>query len=165
MPSINWILYSEAVRGANAPGGAADVSNRPLREVLTLSGLDPDANFPGFAANPVTALINANPGVGGSFEFDLQQYQIVLFTIINGNDFNIINPVNGVEGQTLRLIYTSLAGGAVGTVTWGSKFRFVGGVVPVWPAHNKQRMIEWAYSATFDIWVEKFRSSADMDRT
>lgn len=47
MSVINWIQYTEPVVGANSPS-FTDVVNRPLREILTASGLDPDADFPGF---------------------------------------------------------------------------------------------------------------------
>jgi len=42
MAGINWIVYSEAVVAKNHPT-LADVANRPLRDLLTLSGWDPDS--------------------------------------------------------------------------------------------------------------------------
>lgn len=47
MTAIDWALYSEQAVGKGAPA-LADVINRPLREVLTLSGVNPDGAFPGF---------------------------------------------------------------------------------------------------------------------
>lgn len=48
MATIDWALYTEKAVGRGSPT-FADVVNRPLREVLTMSGTDPDQNFPGFS--------------------------------------------------------------------------------------------------------------------
>jgi hypothetical protein len=42
MPALPWITYSERVVGRNHPT-FTDVANRPLRELLTQSGYNPDA--------------------------------------------------------------------------------------------------------------------------
>src|SRR5207253_4700805 len=43
MAGITYIIYTEQVVGKNHPT-LADVDNRPLRSMLSLSGYDPDAN-------------------------------------------------------------------------------------------------------------------------
>jgi hypothetical protein len=48
MSLIDWALYTERAVGRGS-GSYADVINRPLREVLTVSGYDPDQDFAGFA--------------------------------------------------------------------------------------------------------------------
>jgi hypothetical protein len=45
---IDWALYSERAVGRGSVT-YTDVINRPLREVMTISGQDPDASFPGFS--------------------------------------------------------------------------------------------------------------------
>jgi pectate lyase-like protein len=45
--AIDWILASEPAVGKGHPI-LADVDNRPLRQILSKSGYDPDAAFPGF---------------------------------------------------------------------------------------------------------------------
>jgi hypothetical protein len=45
---IDWALYSERAVGRGSVT-YTDVINRPLREVMTISGQDPDANFGGFS--------------------------------------------------------------------------------------------------------------------
>ena len=45
---IDWALYTEPAVGRGSPD-EADVINRPLRQVLELSGLDPDVPFAGFS--------------------------------------------------------------------------------------------------------------------
>lgn len=47
MSLINWIQYTEPAVGANSPT-LTDVVNRPLQQVITISGLDPNLIFPGF---------------------------------------------------------------------------------------------------------------------
>jgi hypothetical protein len=51
MAAINWALITEAPVGRGHPT-LPDVINRPLRAALTASGLDPDADFAGFATLP-----------------------------------------------------------------------------------------------------------------
>src|SRR5881397_4042423 len=46
MAVIDWILWTEPATGRNHPI-LPDVDNRPLRQVLTDSGYDPDASFTG----------------------------------------------------------------------------------------------------------------------
>jgi hypothetical protein len=48
MTAIDWALYTERAVGRGSPN-FADVVNRPLREVITISGADPDASFVGFS--------------------------------------------------------------------------------------------------------------------
>jgi hypothetical protein len=49
MTAIDWALYTERAVGRGSPN-FADVVNRPLREVITISGADPDASFVGWLA-------------------------------------------------------------------------------------------------------------------
>ena len=59
MSAIDWIkggtLDKERVVGKNH-ATLADVSNRPLRQVMTVSGQDPDADFTGFIINSPQSL-------------------------------------------------------------------------------------------------------------
>jgi hypothetical protein len=48
MATIDWALYTEKAVGRGS-STFADVVNRPLREVMTISGADPDATFVGFS--------------------------------------------------------------------------------------------------------------------
>lgn len=45
----------------------------------------------------------------------------------DGN-WNLLNPTNPRDGQTIRIIFKQ--GSTGGTITWGSQYRFPGGVVP-----------------------------------
>lgn len=46
----------------------------------------------------------------------------------DGN-WNLLNPTNPRDGQTIRIIFKQ--GSTGGTITWGSAYRFPGGIVPV----------------------------------
>lgn len=52
--AINWALFTEKAVGRGHPT-ETDVINRPLREVLSASGFDPDGDFTGFAGAVATA--------------------------------------------------------------------------------------------------------------
>lgn len=56
MTTIDWALYTEQATGKGAPM-LADVINRPLRQVLTISGADPDTAFAGFFAQGATTVM------------------------------------------------------------------------------------------------------------
>lgn len=56
--AIDYALYSERAVGRNSPS-YVDVVNRPLRTIITISGLDPDSpTFPGFLQLPAGAGTN-----------------------------------------------------------------------------------------------------------
>ena len=77
MSVINWIKGATAEREelvGKDNGSLPDVLNRPLRAVLTDSGVDPDDNFPGFlplSGGSVSGQINANGGIVGQFGFGI----------------------------------------------------------------------------------------------
>jgi hypothetical protein len=49
------------------------------------------------------------------------------FVLWDGN-WNLLNPTNPADGQTIRIIFKQGVSG--GTITWGSQYRFPGGVTP-----------------------------------
>ncbi|MEO7086584.1 MAG: hypothetical protein ABI442_19140 [Gemmatimonadaceae bacterium] len=66
MTTIDWALQNEQAVAPGAPM-LADVINRPLREVLTLSGADPDASFVGFSLVGHTHVVTADDVSAGTF--------------------------------------------------------------------------------------------------
>lgn len=103
MPSISWILFTERVVGRNSPR-FNDVVNRPLRQLLELTGWDPDdPNFSGLDHFPdgifTDQIHEQTAGSGISFENDVH-FNTVNIDIdlsggktldIDGGDVNITN--------------------------------------------------------------------------
>lgn len=67
MSVINWIQYNEFMVGQNDPT-LADTLNRSLMSVISQSGLDPSASFPGFL--PLSGgTVTGNLSVSGTLTF------------------------------------------------------------------------------------------------
>ena len=60
MSRIRWIQYNELVLGENHPT-EQDVDNRPLKDILTFSNTDPDADdFPGLIVRYMGGILDPN---------------------------------------------------------------------------------------------------------
>ena len=86
------------------------------------------------------------------------------FTIVatDGTGFTIATPTNPTIGQTLTYDIKNSAGGAHGTITWGTGFLnggagTVGAGAFVTIANTKRRTISFYYDGT--NWIELFRTA------
>lgn len=115
MSFINWIQYTEAVVGAGS-SSLTDVVNRPLRQVLTDSGIDPAGNFPGFLSNQAQTIqaswifnynvnINGNLVVAGTSTFT----GAVAITSISG----VLNVVGDFSVNTTKFTVSATTGDVV----------------------------------------------------
>jgi hypothetical protein len=127
MSAIDWALYTEQAVGKGAPA-LADVINRPLREVLTISGANPDANFVGFVlqggpfvgaltgnASTATALSSTRTfaitgDVAGSATADLTSGLAINVALAGG----VVSNVNVANGAAITYAKLSLAGSILG---------------------------------------------------
>lgn len=93
-----------------------------------------------------------------------------LVTVTNGTAFTISNPIDAANqsGSSNILCTTPLtlsiynnSGGAMGAITWGSKYKMAGGT-GTWanPANTKWATISFLYDYALDAWVETGRTVA-----
>jgi len=138
MSLINWTQATEAVVGMNHPT-LADVDNRPLRQVLTASGLDPDADFTGFmsgggghiAGNVIidgNLTVNGNISLTGSFSGNtIVATDITTTTLVVNSTSTLTGAVTGgaYNGQTISSS-ASFSGtlNTVGDLTVGGRLLF-----------------------------------------
>lgn len=84
-------------------------------------------------------------------------------TITDGVAFAIAaatgTPAVGYSGF-LTFIFTNTSGGAAGAATWDASYHLVGAWTA--PANTKRSVIQFAWDAVNSIWVETFRSTADI---
>lgn len=102
----------------------------------------------------------------------LAQGNRFLVTATNGTAFQFANPtvpslthVNTIkvyDGHELEFVILNSSGGALGAITFGTKFKLEGGAVPTQPANGKRRKISFYYDATADLFIEVGRSAADI---
>lgn len=81
-----------------------------------------------------------------------------LVNVSSTSAFAIANPTNvEAAGQTLTICLKNTSGGAMGTVTWGSKYKMA-----AWtsPATGYSRSITFFYDGT--NWIESSRTSSDI---
>jgi len=77
--------------------------------------------------------------------------------VTNGTAFTIDNPLFAEPGMVITVTIKNTSGGAVGTVTWNTKFK-----LSTWtsPATGYNRSITFSYNGT--NWVEVSRTTADV---
>lgn len=114
MASINWAQYTERARGHGHPT-LADVVNRPLREVLQASGLDPDEDFVGF--------VSAYPGAMPVF--DVRAFGAVA-TLGSFQTVAIQAAITAARDAGGGVVYVPAGSYACGALTLYPKVRLVG---------------------------------------
>lgn len=77
----------------------------------------------------------------------------------NGTAFTIQNPTNLTEGRIVEYYIANSSGGAMGAVTFGSKFRLAGAFTN--PANGQGRKIAFRYDVGLDTLQELYRTTAD----
>lgn len=116
MSVLTWIQYTEPVVGLNHPT-LPDVANRALRQLLTASGYNPDADIgTGFAKTSHTQPFSSiTGGVSGPYAFTFQS----LVTFLS-NIYLYVDAASGVPyttsqaiGQTSALWGFNCTGGAL----------------------------------------------------
>lgn len=93
------------------------------------------------------ATVDINAALGNHF----------VVTATNTSAFTINNPTNSQPGQRISLNIRNGSGGSMGTITWGSDYRY-----STWtnPANGTSRTINFRYFGT--TWVEESRTAADV---
>lgn len=88
-----------------------------------------------------------------------------VFTIdvSNGVAFTINNPTNQTGSQQITLHIRNGSGGAMGAITWGSKFKLAGAFTN--PANGQMRSITFTHDSGYDFWYETARAAADVPAT
>lgn len=84
---------------------------------------------------------------------------VFTLNVTNGVAFAVANPTNLTSGRRVEFYIANTSGGAMGAVTFGSKFRLAGAFVA--PAAGQARVYRFRYHQANDVLVEEFRSAAD----
>jgi len=150
---LAWTQYTEAVVGRNHPV-LADTDNRALRQLLTASGLNPDAaSFNGIVTNVAVALTS---GVAPALDASLGTY----FTLnITSNIAVVIAvPLNAPAAgfsQFITIAVRNSSGGALTTTptfntgAGGFKFNTVTAV-----PNGKQVLYQFCWDAIQGFWYQ-----------
>lgn len=108
-------------------------------------------------------LFSGDVTYGPTIVTDLALGSIQDVTITDGVAFAMSAPLNPPPvGYSVYLtyIFKNLSGGAAGAVTWNAVFHLVGAWTA--PANAKASIIQFVWDHTYSVWVETFRSTADI---
>lgn len=103
------------------------------------------------------AASRTEPTYGVSIAIDASLGDEFDITATNGTAFTVTNPTNPADGQRITLTIRNTSGGALGTITWESKYKLA-----AWtsPATGTSRSIDFKYDGT--NWIEASRTPADV---
>lgn len=74
------------------------------------------------------------------------------FRLLMGGNWNLLNPTNPADGQVLRVLFIQDGTGGR-TITWGSQYKFPGGVSPVLSTGaGEVDLAGFEYDATLGFW-------------
>jgi hypothetical protein len=97
---------------------------------------------------------------GGTQTIDASIAGPFKITVADNTGFTIANPTNAATGAQITFDIVNAAGGAMGTITWGSEYALAGAFTN--PADTKRRTITFYRDTAATKWVEVSRAAADI---